>query len=398
MEKYLKSNLCHLPWTSIETRANGRYKPCCIYRDDLKEDGVFLNTKQHTITQVMNSKPMQELRNSFLAGERPKGCESCWKEEATGKTSKRQHMWLKAGLYGEVQIKKNLVSPRYIDLKLGDVCNLKCRICAPNSSSQWVNDMIKLDPHQKERWINYNKMGFWPREKNKFFDDISNHIESIRFFEITGGEPFMIQEQFDILQQCIDNGVANKIDVHYNTNGTHFPEHAIENIWPHFKRIEIAFSIDDIGKRFEYQRYPAKWEQVNDNIKKFKKGGLNNLTWQICTTINIFNIMYIDDLAIKVKEWNPDFWHINILHMPVEFDIQRLPLDVKKVIKDKVKNCNTYKTEIESAINYMMNEPQYVIQNHKDALVSKIKSIDELRGENFAETFYELNNLLKIYD
>ena len=57
----------------------------------------------------------------------------------------------------------------------------------------------------------------------------------------------MIQEQFDVLQKCIDKGYAKNIEVHYNTNGTHYPEYAVKEIWPHFKRVEMAFSIDDIN-------------------------------------------------------------------------------------------------------------------------------------------------------
>ena len=122
----------------------------------------------------------------------------------------------------------------------------------------------------------------------------------------------MIQDHFKILMHCVEKGYAKNIDIHYNTNGTHYPEYAVKEIWPHFKRVEIAFSIDDIKERFEYQRHPAKWEAVNEKIIKFKNSNLKNLSTQICTTISIFNVMYIDELAPFVNNWNPDFWYINI--------------------------------------------------------------------------------------
>ena len=83
------------------------------------------------MSDAQNSEYMNRLRKSFIAGEKPKGCQACWKEEQSGKTSKRQNAWIKMPIIGEVAIKKNTVAPHFIDMKLGNICNLKCRICSP---------------------------------------------------------------------------------------------------------------------------------------------------------------------------------------------------------------------------------------------------------------------------
>ena len=384
---------------AIETRPDGAYKPCCVYKDELTDPkGKKYTTKEHSITEVMNSKSMNDLRNRFLAGQKPSACDSCWKQEAAGNTSKRQHMWVKASTQGQLHINKNIVAPVFIDFKLGNICNLKCRICSPISSSIWANEMAKFDPDRKKYWTQYNKDGLWPRQKNKFYEDLVEQIDSVRFFEITGGEPLMIKEQFQVLQRCVDMGAAKNIEVHYNTNGTQFPEKELNEIWPHFKRIEIAFSVDDIKQRFEYQRHPAKWDMVNENILKFKNSGLKNLSTQVCTTLNVFNIAYIDELAPYIDQWSPDFWYINILHEPKELDIQQLPADLKKIVTDKLVTTKTRKKEIMEAVNDLNSEPLTVMDHYKDLLTSKIKQIDEYRGENFGDTFPLLNNILKIYD
>lgn len=399
MEKYLKTKICHLPWTSIETRPSGNYKPCCLYREDLKDElGNKYTARQHSISDVMNSPVMEQLRAQFLAGEMPEGCSSCWKEEDAGKTSKRQHMWYKAGVLGQLHIEKDIVAPRFIDLKLGNICNLKCRICSPHSSSQWVGDMIQVDSQRKDYWRQYNIDGMWPREENEFYKDLEQNLEHIRFFEITGGEPLMIKEQFEILQKCVDAGVAKNIEIHYNTNGTQFPEHAVNEIWPHFKKLEIAFSIDDVEDRFEYQRNPAKWDEVNRNIQRFMTSGLHNLTTQVCTTINVFNIMYLDELAPVVAEWAPDFWYINILHNPAEFDVQQLPAELKHKITEKLNKTTVYPAEIQTAIDYLNRIPSHELPDWKDILTHKIKTIDGVRAENFKIVFPELNKELKIYE
>ena len=89
VDKYIKSNICLAPWMAIETRPDGAYKPCCVYKDELTDpEGKKYTTKEHSITEVMNSKSMNDLRNRFLAGEKPSACDSCRKQEAAGNTSK----------------------------------------------------------------------------------------------------------------------------------------------------------------------------------------------------------------------------------------------------------------------------------------------------------------------
>ena len=104
------------------------------------------------------------------------------------------------------------------------------------------------------------KEGGWPKREVKFFTDIQPVLQHVEFFEFTGGEPFMIQNHFKILEHCVEKGYAKNQHIHYNTNGTQLPPKKIFDLWSKFKRVEIAFSIDDIGKQFEYQRYGADWK------------------------------------------------------------------------------------------------------------------------------------------
>ena len=106
------------------------------------------------------------------------------------------------------------------------------------------------------------KDGAWPREVSAVWTELDSIMENIDLMEFTGGEPMMIQEQFDLLKSAVKNGHSKNIKVHYNTNGTHYVQDAIDNIWPNFKTVELAFSIDDIGEKFEYQRYGANWNEV----------------------------------------------------------------------------------------------------------------------------------------
>jgi organic radical activating enzyme len=189
----------------------------------------------------------------------------------------------------------------FLDLKLGNICNLKCRICGSWSSSQFATEEINQLPREQQKSSHAYQMlraGAWPRENAQFWQQIDSVLTDIRYIEFTGGEPFMIDEHFDMLQGIIDRGIAHQVEIHYNTNGTQYPARG-EAIWRHFKTVEIAFSIDDVGERFEYQRTNADWAVVLDNITSFQylKTQMPNLQLQCCSTVNVFNVRYIDELA-----------------------------------------------------------------------------------------------------
>ena len=108
--------------------------------------------------------------------------------------------------------------------------------------------------------------------------------------------------------------------------------------------------------------------------------------------------MYIDELAKKVKEWDPEFWFINVLSTPTEFDVQRIDKKAKGEIVRRLFDCKIYKQEIKQAINYLSNDPtnpEYQIDKKRRW---KIKAIDNVRKENFKEVFPDLNKLVKIYE
>ena len=112
-------------------------------------------------------------------------------------------------------------------------------------------------------------MGQWPRKTKTFWGEIGDILSGVKYFEFTGGEPFMIQEHFDVLRKSVELGYSHEQMIHYNTNGTQFPEKEIKELFPHFKSVHVAIRVEDIEEKFEYQRYPAKWDEVNENIDKW---------------------------------------------------------------------------------------------------------------------------------
>jgi len=331
---------CILPWISLEASPIGTVRPCCLADNEiLDNDGNKFELHTADFGTIQNSNHMQQLRQQFLAGKQPQTCRKCWNEERAGRTSKRMHTLDRMkhmGISSEwTQDAKPLM---FLDLKLGNICNLKCRICGSWSSSQFASEEIaQLPAEEKKKSHAYTMLraGAWPQENQQFWTEIDSVLNDIRYIEFTGGEPFMIVEHFQMLQGIVDRGIAHQVEIHYNTNGTQYPEQA-PNIWQHFKTVEIAFSIDDTGERFEYQRTNAMWSYVEQNIARFKqlRQTHNNIQLQCCSTVNVFNVRYIDQLAWWIAQQQFDFVYWNIMHDAWYFSIATLPDIAKKAIDE----------------------------------------------------------------
>jgi Fe-S cluster assembly scaffold protein SufB len=153
-------------------------------------------------------------------------------------------------------------------------------------------------------------------------------------------------------------GIAGQVEIHYNTNGTQFPDNA-EDIWQHFKTVEIAFSIDDVGTRFEYQRANAVWSEVEYNIARFMamRDRHPNIQLQACITVNVFNVLYLETVANWADKQGFDFVYWNMLHEAKHFSIATLPDAAKQVIAEKLSTATVSKkaqAEIKSVIDFMM--------------------------------------------
>jgi len=380
---------CILPWVSLEASPIGTVRPCCLADDELVNDtGEKFSLLDANFRDIQNSNSMRTLRQQFLDGQKPQTCRKCWNEERAGRTSKRMHTLdrLKHSIL-DTEWTADAKPLMFLDLKLGNICNLKCRICGSWSSSQFAAEELNQLPHEERKTsFPYQMMraGAWPQENQSFWNEIDSVLEDIRYIEFTGGEPFMIAEHFEMLRGIVDRGIAHQVEIHYNTNGTHYPEHAIE-IWQHFKTVEIAFSIDDLGKRFEYQRTNAVWSEVEQNIGRFRdlRAQYPNIRLQCCSTVNVFNVRYIDQLANWIADQGFDFVYWNMMHDAWYFSIATLPEAAKSEIILHLENAavpSQWREEFDRICDFMRRGAS----TDGFMLRMKVRDLDRKRGQNLA--------------
>ena len=390
---------CVLPWISLEASPVGTVRPCCLADDEIQDnDGNKFELATADFSDIQHSNHMRDLRTQFLAGQRPETCRKCWNEEDAGRKSKRMHALdrLKHTLRDD-EWSTDAKSLMFLDLKLGNICNLKCRICGSWSSSQFAAEEISFMPRAEQKSSHAYQMlraGAWPKENEHFWQQIDSVLEDIRYIEFTGGEPFMIDQHFDMLQGIVDRGLAAQVEIHYNTNGTLFPDRGPE-IWRHFKTVEIAFSVDDIGSRFEYQRSNASWGTVKEHINRFRimREGMPNLQLQCCITVNVFNVRYLHDVALWIALQDFDFVYWNMMHDAWYFSISRLPATAKQQIADYLTNCDTpeqFRAEFNGILDFM-NRGESSDGLH---MQQQIRQLDQRRNQDLQKIAPELAQIL----
>ena len=397
------NKFCVLPWISLEASPIGTVRPCCLADDELVDDaGEKFNLATAKFTAIQNSHSMKELRQQFINQEQPQTCRKCWREERSGRTSKRMHTLdrLKHMLAHETTWTVDAKPLMFLDLKLGNICNLKCRICGSWSSSTFAAEELANLPLEQDKKSSHHyqmlKQGAWPRENSTFWQEIDQVVDHIEYIEFTGGEPLMIPEHFDLLQGLIDRGIAGNIEIHYNTNGTQYPESAAD-IWQHFKTVEVAFSIDDVGARFEYQRSNAVWAEVEDNISRFKqlRDQYPNIRLQVCSTVNVFNVYYLEELARWNYSQGFDYIYWNMMHEAYYFSISTLPERAKAAITTQLRSCGSVSDAAQQEFNRIVDFMNAGVSLDGSNMRREIANLDRRRNQNLALVEPEFAKLIE---
>jgi MoaA/NifB/PqqE/SkfB family radical SAM enzyme len=319
-----------MPFNSLEVSPDGTCKVCCKIQTDIKKSNTeYFNVLNDNINDIWHSVDLQLLRKKFLKNERPDECRLCWTEEESNVKSLRQQT-----ATGVVDLENPKVT--YLSLKLSNKCNLACRICSPHLSSLWQTQFKKLnlDLHPVEM--------FKTIDLEKFQGDrlLSLHGLSTNLTQllIYGGEPLINDEVIAYLEYLADSSISKNIQLILNTNGTVYSEKII-SIFKNFKFVDLFLSIDDIEKRFEYQRWPAKWEKIDANIQNYAKLS-DNIKVEFYPSVSVLNILNIEEMLEKLSSYNVPITFNNIIHDPRLLSIRNLPKECKSIVIEKINSID----------------------------------------------------------
>ena len=440
---------CILPWIHFATRPNGDMRLCCSANASgagndhtvglvKNEKGIPANFGKETPMSAWNNDYMKSVRKIMLSGNIPNSCKKCFNEESNGVASKRvweTGSWVEEGIdipelisqtNGDGSIPEKLV---YLDLRLGHTCNLKCVMCSPHDSSKWVTDHKKMYPLYKSKelkeqmqWDRKTFNNFW-HENPDFWKEMFAQISNLRQVYFAGGEPLMIREHKMFLEEIINQGYADKILIRYNTNGLLLDEEII-NLWTKFKKVKVGFSIDALGHRNYYIRYPSNWKTIEKNLHRLDNLS-DNIQVSIATAIQILNIKHLPDFArwkIQQNFKKVNFENVtggiqagggiinmHLLYIPTFLSIKCLPSADKAEVRHKFSEFARWLYENYRQDNDFWKDNPYgwrrwqAILDFMDSedhthllpdFQEYIEKIDSLRGLDFKNVFPELAHIV----
>ena len=413
-------SFCVLPWLHRFVNLGGEVQLCCtaeefdhshIRQDNHQPINIAAGLSDE---QIGDTAHMRNIRLSMLKGDWPAACERCRLTEETGGCSRRQaenrHFekyvpWILENTDEQGRAPVRILSRDY---RLGNLCNLRCRMCHPRASKllmdEWnevARPRLKIGP---ELAAEYENMTWFHNQQ--LWDDFSNHCKDLEHLHFAGGEPLVIPEVIKALEICVEQGAAGTIDLTFNTNVTKIPARHRE-LWPQFKSVNLLCSIDAFGELNDYIRYPAKWNRLARNLDIIDQQHeeLNLGQASLSATVQIYNIFHLHELIdychdrFSFIRAVPNLVHLSI---PDYFNVQHLPDELKQLaagrlqaLRERLVNAGTTEglNQIDSVLTYLR------MGGHSPYLMNEFKRVtarfDQLRGESVTRLVPELGPLME---
>jgi len=365
-------NMCAHAWAGIHLWPDGTAGPCCesLYKIP-KPNGELYNIKNDSINDIINSPWMNQLRDDFRNGVKPKNCEFCWVREDLGQDSRRTLATYRLkNIYGDINWEQE-GQLMYLGGHLGSLCNLKCRICDSRFSSSIANEkLLELPIESRKGSLYYERLktSEWVFE-TAFWDELKQHSSVIKSYELLGGEPFLLKETLSYMQYLIDNNLSQDTVFYFSSNGTQYPK--VLELADQFKTIEITLSIDNVGDRYELERCNAKWDEVEQNVQRMVnlRERVKNLKIFLCVTVNIQNVLYLPELLAWSRTIKFDSFYLNYVHRPQYLSITAMTPSAKDLVIKQLESADLTDSE----------------RIEVDAVISAIKSSDGSDGKEFCK-------------
>jgi len=412
----MADTFCVMPFVSMMLNTDTTYQFCCIARgvgSRMKDnDGNYLRVGTHSIKEAWKSPVLEDVRKKMLSGEKVDACENCYIQENIGRESyriRKNKEWEQM-LGDEIQQRVDNVHdfvPADLDLRLGNLCNLQCRMCNPMNSSQIAKEHyeIKKDPEfydvykeefgeskDKTKLLNVQKMF----DGNFLWNDIISMIPHLKKVYMTGGEPTLIKNNYRFMEEAIAAGRNEDLQLFFNINCTNVTDRFLDLV-TQFPKLFINPSIDGYGDTNDYIRYPSHWEKIEENFKKLIETVNDQTRITVTPVFQIYNVYSIGKLfhylSHTKRKYNRDI-EVDVLYNthPYCLSVVNLPQEVKDKATDILRKFNSYQQSSENCIKYLQSEPMENREHHMDNFFKYTNSMDRFRKQSFKDTFPELHS------
>jgi len=383
-----------------------------------------------------NTPKKKSERLMMQTGERPSGCEYCWKIEDIGRDNISDRVY-KTVLFSDEDLNRAYNTDpnedfdlRTLEISFDRTCQFACSYCNPAFSSTWVKDINNNGPyvdlvsdgrnhfthsHDSSQLFKFGENNPYV---NAFFQwwesDLHRTLTELR---ITGGEPLMSGYTWQLLDWFKQNKGRSKTRLAINSNlGTQVD---INRLFSSVDSpIDLYTSNESIGPHAEYIRDGLVWNDWINNLESICKNYRDKLRGlHVMCTINALCLDSLPEFLTKLLElktqWGRDYpsFTLNILRFPSFQSPLTLPDDIRTRHKNKLEswlNVWNYhsmlhdheRNHVQRLIDYL----DVVKTPHTDAAEQKLlqqdfkkfhTQYDHRRNKNFVQTFPDLADWYK---
>ena len=379
---------CPLAWTTLGMNPHGRIRACGRSKPNIANPSL----KEISVAEAWNSNYYRKLRLDMLAGRENPNCEVCYTMEKAGGISKRREIHKTVQLTEDEARRltdeegKVKIPPRHLDLRVGNICNLKCVHCWTGNSSKWYEDKLLLDKYPNTENLKINNR--WISAKGNMWSYIKTHIKDIKYISFLGGEPFASRPQIDLLKWLIETNNTN-LFLSYVTNGTLITKKIISQL-EQIKKVELSVSLDAIHGRAEFLRGPFSWENLEPTLFD-----LNRAAFKVYFNWSAYNAN-ICALPETYEYCRKNFPNIEFrlccfVTSPPHMSIQNLPSPLKKRIQKKLEYLKPKIKNLYYYLYFMDQRDSW--RELGGVLYNYLEDLDRARGTDWRKILPEIAEL-----
>jgi uncharacterized Fe-S cluster-containing radical SAM superfamily protein len=354
-----ETNNCPLPFIHTYIKANGSLAACCESQEfPLDGDEISFQARWQGMKY-------EKLRQEFIQGLSPDTCKKCWANESIGLKSNRQEMIenLQSGFFGEMsdsfESRPLQRWPHSIELKLSNVCNLKCRMCHPSSSHRLWEDR---DIHEQYRGpLKWNPRVLDSTQTiQQLFELGAEFFSSLRVVQFSGGEPLINDDHLTLVEELLRHN-PQRCQLRYSTNLQQLSHRSVDfvELWKPFKMVNVKVSIDGIDEVYDYIRVGGQFKTLISNLEKLLQLSSPNLQVAIGFTTQAYNVFQLPEFLNFFERYIPrgqisTHW----LHSPNILSVSALPLKYRLSIANKMRALRSDLAETAQSLEQLPDQPE----------------------------------------
>jgi MoaA/NifB/PqqE/SkfB family radical SAM enzyme len=417
-------NFCASPWNSLHEGPDGVVTTCCKTRSPIG------NSKTQSFEEMYNSDHAMSVRKEFLEGKKPAQCKECWVQEESGNASLNR---ISGNNMSSLENIANLVKktdkktgympthkPEWLDLLWSNKCNFACLGCVPDLSST-INKNFKeefaiLNGKDPNRY--YNNFADWSNGNSAKIDYILKHKDTLTRIHFNGGEPFLNEDIYELLDVLLKKNLHKKIKIWTHTNGSVTKSYKgidiINDYLVHWgSNASITLSSDGNGKIGEYIRWGYNDKKWLSTYRKIKEA---EIKLKIQTCYNVFNACdidhigqwYIDNCSISgspygsLTVWTNETTNPSMLNY--NLDVRQTAINsLKNLLQSKnhplgwEENLNKWLDWLTGTGKAMQHQKNYSSDNYSNlkSWYNGVNALDIKRGTNLCK---DISKLAPLYE